>query len=210
MTEAQKYEGALYKEKPTKNQRKGKNEPKQNAKPNGNNHHRAPYVEEVPDVDDPKPAMHAPAAPTPSKDQKSSTTTNTPNQGNDGNLNVFDFLVPENNANASKVSLAEPKGQMRMVDHARSVFEPSSALAPLNTEGDDENKVYDVAYEQNGYSYGADPIPPSQYPPGPNVSTEFMTPPKEEEGSQPQGTGTRECGHQREEAKAAHGGCRYG
>lgn len=176
MTEAQKYEGALYKEKPTKNQRKGKNEPKQNAKPNGNNHHRAPYVEEVPDVDDPKPAMHAPAAPTPSKDQKSSTTTNKPNQGNDGNLNVFDFLVPENNANASKVSLAEPKGQMRMVDHARSVFEPSSALAPLNTEGDDENKVYDVAYEQNGYSYGADPIPPSQYPPGPNVSTEFMTP----------------------------------
>ena len=126
MTEAQKYEGALYKEKPTKNQRKGKNEPKQNAKPNGNNHHRAPYVEEVPDVDDPKPAMHAPAAPTPSKDQKSSTTTNTPNQGNDGNLNVFDFLVPENNANASKVSLAEPKGQMRMVDHARSVFEPST------------------------------------------------------------------------------------
>lgn len=147
MTEAQKYEGAMYKEKPAKNQPQKKNEPKQdaNAKPNGNTHHRAPYVEDVPDVDDSKANM--PAA-TPS------------NNGN--HVNVFDFL----DNNASKVTVAEPKDQMQMMDHAPSVFQ--AGKPHVNTD--------DAAYVQNGFSYGAGPVQPAQYPHQGNVSMEFMTP----------------------------------
>lgn len=147
MTEAQKYEGSLYKEKPAKNQQKKKNEPKQdtNAKPNGNTHHRAPYVEDAPDVDDPKANM--PVA----------TPAN-----NDNHINVFDFL----DTNASKVSVAEPNGQMQMTDRAPSVFQTDKAQ--VNTD--------DVAYAQNGFSYGAGPVQPDQYPHQGNASMEFMTP----------------------------------
>lgn len=172
MTEAQKYEGALYKEKPTKNQRK-KNEQRQNQKPNGAQH-RAPYVEDVTDVDSPRANMRLST-----HDQKpTSTATNeaSTNKADGGKpINVFDFLDPQKTPNnASKVSLAEPKGQMRMVDHAPSVFETSKTLAHPDTPGND-GKSYDVAYEQNGYSYGADPIPHSQYS-GANPSMEFVTP----------------------------------
>lgn len=163
MTEAQKYEGAMYKEKATKNQRKGKNEQKQNAKPNGNTHHRAPYVEDATDVDDPK-TMHPPATPA----QKSSAPANE----NGNQVNVFDFMVP---SNASKATLAEPKEQMRMMDNARSVSEPGKASAQGNSKGNDE-KTYDGSYEENGFSYGSAPIAPSRFPAQANASTEFVTP----------------------------------
>ncbi|ODM17534.1 hypothetical protein SI65_07209 [Aspergillus cristatus] len=163
MTEAQKYEGALYKEKPTKNGRKGKNEPK----PNGMQH-RAPYVEDVTDVDSPRANGRAPSAheqkPTAANEHSNKTDSDKP-------VNVFDFLQPKTPNSASKVSLAEPKGQMRMVDHAPPIFETNKTHAHLDTPGNDKS------YEQNGYSYGADPIPQSQYPnQGANPSLEFVTP----------------------------------
>ncbi|KAK1143617.1 hypothetical protein N8T08_006227 [Aspergillus melleus] len=190
MTEAQKYEGALYKEKPKKNQRNGKNNAqqnqnqnqnqRQNQKPNGNGH-RAPYVEDATDVDNPKTSAAPPPAPTPP-----SNRTQKPEQKDDKQVNVFDFLVAEKTPNASKVSLGGPKEQMQMVDHAPSVFEPSKALAHFNNDTEDESKFYDVAYEENGFSYGAEPISPSAYPnknaPN-NASVEFMTPaPKKKKG----------------------------
>ncbi|KAE8353873.1 hypothetical protein BDV28DRAFT_132263 [Aspergillus coremiiformis] len=176
MTEAQKYEGALYKPKQTKNQRKGKNDAKQNTKPNVNGH-RAPYVEDATESDKSKENVSLlPAAPTPpltGSDKTSGTA-----QGNDSKpVNVFDFLVADKTPNASRVSLHQPREQMQMVDHAPSVFETSKALANYETGGEDEDKQYDLAYEENGYSYGADPIPPSVYlGNAPSVSTEFMTP----------------------------------
>lgn len=92
-------------------------------------------------------------------------------------MNVFDYLVTDETPNASKVSLGGSKEQMRMVDHAPSVFEPSKALARLDTDVEDEEKVYDIAYEENGFSYGAEPIKPSLYPnKNSNISMEFMTP----------------------------------
>ncbi|KAF5865462.1 hypothetical protein ETB97_003720 [Aspergillus alliaceus] len=174
MTEAQKYEGALYKPKQTKNQRKGKNDSRQNAKP-ATNGHRAPYVEDAPESDKSKENVSAlPAAPTPPLN--GSEKTSGPAQGNPKGVNVFDFLVADKTPNASKVSLTHPKEQMQMVDHAPSVFETSKALAHYET-GEDEDKQYDLPYEENGYSYGAGPIPPSVYQRNvPNASMEFMTP----------------------------------
>lgn len=174
MTEAQKYQGALYKEKPGKNQRKGKNDSKQVAKTNGN--HRQPYVEDASDPDNLKANMAPPPAPTPPPPGTEKTTV-TPQAANEKPVNVFDFLVNEKTPNASRVSLGGPKEPMQMVDHAPSVFEPSKALAHLDTEGEDEDKEYDVAYEENGFSYGAGPIQPSMYTGNiPNASMEFMTP----------------------------------
>ncbi|GAB1194113.1 hypothetical protein APSETT444_003354 [Aspergillus pseudonomiae] len=173
MTEAQKYEGALYKPKQAKNQRnqKGKNDPKQNAKPTTNGH-RAPYVEDAPESDKSKENISAlPTAPTPP------VTSGTPQRDDSKQVNVFDFLVAEKTPNASKVSLNQPKEQMQMVDHAPSVFEASKALAHYEPGGADEDKQYDLPYEENGYSYGSGPIPPSAYPSkAANASMEFMTP----------------------------------
>ncbi|KKK14574.1 hypothetical protein ARAM_006315 [Aspergillus rambellii] len=172
ISEDQKYQGALYREKPGKNQRKGNNNnnnSKQPARAN-NGGHRAPYVEDAPDSQVNLPPV-APTPPLPTTETKSKPTKEDTNP-----VNVFDFLVAENTPNASKVSLERPKEQMRMVDHAPSVFEPSQMLSRVDTDGDEENKEYDVAYEENGFSYGAGPI----HHPYPNktaaVSTEFMTP----------------------------------
>ncbi|KAL2861031.1 LYAR-type C2HC zinc finger protein [Aspergillus lucknowensis] len=171
MSEAQKYEGALYKEKPTKNQRKDNNKKNDNKQPSKSNaKHRAPYVEDAPDsqVNLPPPAPSPPspaeAKPAPAKD--------------DTKVNVFDFLVDEKAPNASKVSIAQPEEQMKMVEHAPSVFEPGRALARIDTEDDDESKDYDVAYEENGFSYGSGPIIEAPVYPNKNasVSMEFMTP----------------------------------
>lgn len=159
MTEAQKYEGALYKEKPGRRQQQQpqkKPDPKENqdAKPNGTTHHRAPYVEDAPDVDDAKAKMHPPSVVTPA------------NNGN--HVNVFDFL----DNNASKVSVAEPQGPMQtMGHHIPPVLEANKAHVQGPPVG-----PYDVLYEQNGFSYGAGPIQPGQFPHAANVSTEFMTP----------------------------------
>ncbi|KAL2857868.1 hypothetical protein BJY01DRAFT_116441 [Aspergillus pseudoustus] len=170
MSEAQKYQGALYKEKPAKNQRKGnnnRNDNKQPAKPSTG--HRAPYVEDAPDSQ-----VNLPAAPTP----PTPSDTNVSAAKEEAKVNVFDFLVDEKPPNASKVSVAQPNEQMKMVDHAPSVFEPGRARARIDTEDDDESKDYDVAYEENGFSYGSGPIIEAPYPNNKiaAVSQEFMTP----------------------------------
>ena len=69
-------------------------------------------------------------------------------------MNVFDFLVTEETPNASRVSLGGSNEQMRMVDHAPSVFETApQAIEPAITDDpmDDE-------YDQNGFSYGTAPV----------------------------------------------------
>lgn len=165
MSEAQKYQGALYKEKP--NKKKG-----QNGKGNANKQAR---VEDASDGDLVKAEAFPPPAPTPPPAGEGKATSEALTKP----INVFDYLVTEETPNASKVTLAPkdtPKAQMSMRANAKSVFEPSSALAKLDTKTDDEGH-YDVAYEENGFSYGADPIPLAMYPNDvPNVSTEFVTP----------------------------------
>lgn len=205
VTEAQKYQGTLYKEKSSKQPRpktgdqlNGKHHANGNHSngnhingnhingnhTNGNhtngNKHRHPYVEDVPDAGDPNP-KEPPPPPAPSPPPVSSSSappcTQAESTGTKADVNVFDFLVPDGTPNASKVSLVGLEEQMKMVAHAPSVFEPSRALARLDADLDDEEKEYDIAYEENGFSYGADPIKPSLYPNfESNISTEFMTP----------------------------------
>lgn len=194
MTEAQKYQGSTYKEKPPKSQRSksvtiAQSSHNKNTGDNNHNHNhnnsnrdsntlvpRAPYVEDAPDPDDPSrngPPPPAPSPPPASESRPSTTTVAT----TDAPVNVFDFLVTENTPNASKVSVGGTKEQMQMVDHAPSVFEPSTALTKLDQNADDDVDVYDVAYEENGYSYGAGPIQPAPYPAGTsNPSMVFVTP----------------------------------
>lgn len=187
MTEAQKYQGSTYKEKPPKAQRpksvtiapSSHNHSLENNHPN-NNHSttlvpRAPYVEDAPDPDDQSrngPPPPAPSPPPASESRPSTTVATT-----EAPVNVFDFLVTENTPNASKVSLGGSREQMQMVDHAPSVFEPSTALTKLENAPDDDVDVYDVAYEENGFSYGAGPIKHSPYPQNAsNPSMVFVTP----------------------------------
>lgn len=181
MTEAQKYQGALYKEKPVKSKQTKPSHPSNaltTTTPNSRNskNPRHPYVEDAPDADDIPSKQPPPPAPSPPRASAtappSSAVANTKK-----NINVFDFLVTDETPTASRVSLGGSKEQMTMVDHAPSVFETSTALARLDTDVDDEDREYDIAYEENGFSYGADPIKPSLYENQvSNISTDFMTP----------------------------------
>ena len=175
MSEAQKYQGALYKEKPAKGQKKGQSTPNQKDKSNPNARNQQPRVEDASDADLAKTNAPPPPAPSPPPVAQAKPTSEALTNSSKP-VNVFDYLVTDETPNASKVSLAAPKTQMAMVNHAPSLFEPSNALARLDTKTDDEGN-YDIAYEENGFSYGADPIPPSMYAKDvPNVSTEFVTP----------------------------------
>lgn len=161
MTEDQKYQGALYKEKPAKGQKQKSVTIADNALQH--KQHEA-YVEDAPDVDDnkhipppaPSPPPATPALPAPTSDKKAA--------------NVFDFLDPSTTPTASS------NGQMKMVTHAPSVFDAPKQLT--QHEHDKENDAeYDVAFEENGFSYGAGPIPPATlYNEVSNVSAELMTP----------------------------------
>ncbi|CAG8927655.1 unnamed protein product [Penicillium salamii] len=179
MSEAQKYQGALYKEKPTKGQKKGQNNQKPNVNANAkqapNNRHQQPRVEEGSEGEDSKIAP-PPPCPTPPPVGESRAPAVAPTPANDKAVNVFDYLVTEETPNASKVTIAEPKEQMQMKKNAKSVFETSDALTRFeaNPTTDDEGKNYDVAYNEHGFSYGTGNIPHSD--PHPNMSTEFVTP----------------------------------
>ncbi|KAL4778913.1 hypothetical protein BJX76DRAFT_108790 [Aspergillus varians] len=173
MTEAQKYQGALYKEKPTKGQRKGNNDNRNgnkndNRNPKSNATHRAPYVEDAPDSQ----VNLVPAAPTPPASKPKPAPTE---EG--AKVNVFDFLVDEKTPNASKVFPAQPKEQMKMKNHAPSVFESAQAATRTEAKDDDESKGSDAAYEDQGFSYGSGPIESPVYPnKNAAISMEFMTP----------------------------------
>ena len=75
-------------------------------------------------------------------------------------VNVFDFLVAEETPNASKFSLGGSREQMSIRADAPSVFEAGRLLAG----GLEDDHEYDEAYEENGYSYGTDPIPTETLP----------------------------------------------
>jgi cell growth-regulating nucleolar protein len=208
MTEAQKYEGALYKAKPQKGNKQGKKQTDKSktlTTTNGNSANtkkpRHPYVEDAPDADDPDYKL-PPPAPSPPRDstKAASKPTSKPAKSTElaappepDDVNVFDFLVAEQTPTASKVSLAgSSKEQMAMISNAPSVFEPSKALAQYDTDVEEEDREYDVAYEENGFSYGADPIKPSMYENQvSNISMDFMTPApkKKEKKSRKKGAG---------------------
>jgi cell growth-regulating nucleolar protein len=126
---------------------------------------RAAYVEDAPDIDIPPPC---PSPPLPVPQQPSQE------------VNVFDFLVAENTPNASRVSLGGSHEQMSMKRGAQSIFsdpqhEPQVAIA--GPEHQDEH-FYDEDYEEQGFTYGTEPIQPTQHiNHNPSLaSLDFMTP----------------------------------
>jgi cell growth-regulating nucleolar protein len=132
MTEAQKYQGALYKAKP----QKGK---KQVEIVSPEQKRLQPYVEDAAEyeygnqvaiVDAPP---HAPSPP-PSAPPHA--------------VNVFDFLVDDETPNASRVSLGGSKEQMSMVSNAQPLFKSFSASPSPE----------DQHYSRNGYTYGDEPV----------------------------------------------------
>ncbi|EKV10977.1 Zinc finger, C2H2, LYAR-type [Penicillium digitatum] len=163
MSEAQKYQGALYKEKPQKG-KKGQKKQNPNQTPNGR--HQQPHVVDAP----------PPPAPTPPPAGEVRTVASPP-ANNEKAVNVFDYLVADATPNASKVSVAAPKEQMKMNPNAKSVFDPSESLTRVETNPntDNEGKNYDIAFEENGFSYGAGHISHSASPPNAST-TEFVTP----------------------------------
>ncbi|EFQ98307.1 hypothetical protein MGYG_01340 [Nannizzia gypsea CBS 118893] len=169
MTEAQKYQGALYKEKPAKNTKKKAVTIAEDAVVKSLN----PYVEDAPDADDNFNGA-PPPAPSPPPFKNTDTTVAKPRSEK---IDVFDFLDESTTPNASRTNLNE---SMTMVEHAPPIFDSPKQLARIDGDRDEEDAGYDVAYEENGFSYGAGPIPPAPpYRHDSGLSTasnEFRTP----------------------------------
>ncbi|KAL8701827.1 MAG: hypothetical protein Q9224_000325 [Gallowayella concinna] len=146
LSEAQKYQGALYKEKASKQlKRTVKIDPTSSS-----SIPRKAYVEDALDADS-ENAITIPEAP-----PQAPTPPPAVSAWNLQPVNVFDFLVNENTPNASKVSLGGTRAQMEMKPHAPPLFEANNAPPSSNSGTDHE---YDSAYERHGYTYGTHPVP---------------------------------------------------
>ncbi|KAL8851819.1 MAG: hypothetical protein Q9221_003245 [Calogaya cf. arnoldii] len=145
VSEAQKYQGALYKEKPSKQLKKSVkiNPTASSLVP------RKAYVEDALDGDTENAITIVeapPEAPTPPPAVSAKNTQP---------VNVFDFLVNEDTPNASKISLGGSHAQMEMKPHAPPLFDANRSSS--SDSGTDHE--YDSAYERHGYTYGTDPVP---------------------------------------------------
>ncbi|CAD6587313.1 MAG: hypothetical protein ASARMPRED_003059 [Alectoria sarmentosa] len=149
VSEDQKYQGALYKEKPAKQAKKSVkiSEPTSHAP-------RKAYIEDAPDEDTGNAISIVnapPAAPTPP-----SAIPPAQNQP----VNVFDFLV----SNASKTSLHGTKESAQILEQSPSISANGHQDAGLG--------IYDETYEKHGFTYGIDPVPVAKERP----RVEYFTP----------------------------------
>ena len=140
MSEEQKYQGSLYKEKPAKQAKKSVkiSEPPSQTP-------RKAYIEDAPDEDTGNAVAVVdvpPAAPTPP-----SAVPPVQNQS----INVFDFLVPSDTPNASKTSLEVTKESVKIVEQSSSTI--GNGYRPAGLGIDEE------AYEKYGFTYGTEPVP---------------------------------------------------
>lgn len=153
MSEEQKYQGALYKDKPAKKAKKSV----KISEPTSHTPRKA-YVEDAPDEDTGNAVSIVnapPAAPTPP-----SLIPPTPDQP----INVFDFLVSGDTPNASKTSIEGEKESMKIVEQSPSISGNGHQDAGLG--------IYDGAYEKLGFTYGTDPVPIAKKRP----KVEYFTP----------------------------------
>ena len=156
MTEAQKYEGHLYREKPNK---ASKRKSVSILEPNENNAlvPRNPTVEDEKDFDVPP---HVPTPPPAVKNRDS----------------VFDYLVPDEDPDTPQIQFATEREEMFMKNDAPSLFGGSRPTS-RNEYRSKEEQLDSQDYQENGFTYGAEPINPR--PAHLNASTttlEFMTP----------------------------------
>ncbi|KAL6250262.1 hypothetical protein RBB50_002563 [Rhinocladiella similis] len=158
ISEDQKYQGALYREKPSK---AAKRKSVSIVEP-GNTKAlvpRAAYVEDAPDVQTPP---HVPTPP-----------PAVPDWNRDS---VFDYMVDDSTAGTPQISFAKDKGEMSMKISAPSIFTNSR---PSSQNGyRDEEGLHNQEYEEQGYTWGAEPVKPrgALDMNGSALSLEFMTP----------------------------------
>lgn len=153
MTEDQKYQGHLYREKPAKNT---KRKSVSILEPNENN----ALVSLNPTVEDEVP----PPVPTPPP------AVDTRNQDS-----VFDYLVEDENPNTPQIQFATEREEMFMKNGAPSLFNsrPTSRSGYRNKE----EQLESTEYELNGYTYGAEPVNPKPVDfNASSVTLDFMTP----------------------------------
>lgn len=153
MSEDQKYQGALYKEKPAKQAKKSVKISESTAQTP-----RKAYIEDASDEDTGNAISIVdvpPAAPTPP-----SAVPPAQNQS----INVFDFLVPADSPNTSKTSLEFTKESVKIVEKSSSIVGKGSRAAGLGID--------DEAYERYGFTYGTEPVPVTKEKP----KVEYFTP----------------------------------
>lgn len=155
MTEDQKYQGHLYREKPTKPVKK---KSVSILEPNENNAlvPRNPTVEDETEV-----PPHVPTPP-PAVDLRNQDS-------------VFDYLVEDENPNTPQIQFATEREEMFMKSSAPGVFNsrPTSRNGYRNKEEQLESKEYDL----NGFTYGAEPVLPRPADfNASSVTLDFMTP----------------------------------
>ncbi|KAI4103323.1 MAG: hypothetical protein L6R37_003884 [Teloschistes peruensis] len=144
ISEDQKYQGALYKEKSAKQARKsvkistpttpGPRKAFVEDAPDSDSHNALAVVDRLPEAPSPPPAVSA---------------------KNTQPVNVFDFLVNAEIPNASNVSLGGTRAPMEMKPTARPLFE-ANRQSSIDSGTDHE---YDSAFERDGYAYGHKPVP---------------------------------------------------
>ena len=143
----------MYKEKPAKQAKKSVKISEPTSHPP-----RKAYIEDAPDEDAGNAVsvvIAPPAAPSPP-----SAVPPTQNQP----INVFDFLVPGDTPNASKVSIETTKESIKMVEQSPSISGNGHRHAGLG--------IYDESYEKHGFTYGTDPVPVAKE----RRKAEFTTP----------------------------------
>lgn len=157
MTEDQKYQGHLYREKPSKS---AKRKSVSILEPNENNA-LVPRNVTVEDEKEPSVPPHVPSPP-PAVDTRNHDS-------------VFDYLVEEDTPNTPQIQFATEREEMFMKSSAPSVFgsRPTSQSGYRNKEEQQESKDYEL----NGFTYGAEPVNPrpAEFSAS-NVTLDFMTP----------------------------------
>lgn len=137
MTEDQKYQGHLYREKPNK---AAKRKSVQISDPKEKNAlaPQRPTVEEVVEHSIPPPA------PTPPPAVKETS--------------VFDFMVEEESHNTPGIAFAEEREEMSIKTGAPSIF--SERVHKTDNYKNKDESRYSQQYEVDGFSYGAEPVDP--------------------------------------------------
>lgn len=160
ISEDQKYQGALYKEKPTKASKRKSVAILEPSDQNALVRHQA-YVEDEDDL------QHPPHVPTP--------PPAVPNNRD----SVFDYMIDEDQPNTPRISFtkAREREEMSMKHGAPTVFTDSRASSRSGYRNNEE-RINSQDYEEHGFSYGTEPINPRPYS-NPNTSfasLDFMTP----------------------------------
>ncbi|RMZ92632.1 hypothetical protein DV736_g86, partial [Chaetothyriales sp. CBS 134916] len=173
ITEDQKYQGALYRDKASKASKASKATNRKSVsilEPTDQNAlvpHQA-YVEDVPDYEVPPPA------PTPPSVDRSKPTDS-----------VFDYMVEggqeEDESNTPQIAFSQKtREEMSMKSNAPSVFTDSRASSRNGYRSTNERQ-HSQQYDELGFSYGTGPVNPRPYSQGAEVnrslaSLDFMTP----------------------------------